>query len=79
MVASSASIVGVRPTVCMAADVMGPMEASVIVWGSVRDAASSSATRLRAVLALVKVMASGGLFWSRVWRSAMESGGTTLR
>lgn len=38
---------------------MGPIEASVIVPGKVRFAASRSVTRLRAVEALVKVMASG--------------------
>ena len=39
--------------------VMGPMEANVIFGGRVRLAASSRAQRLRAVDALVKVMASG--------------------
>ena len=38
---------------------MGPIEARVILGGRVRLAASKSAQRLRAVEALVKVMASG--------------------
>ena len=39
--------------------VMGPIEASAMFGGSVRLAASRRANRLRAVEALVKVMASG--------------------
>jgi hypothetical protein len=39
--------------------VMGPIEASVTLGGRVTLAASRSANRLRAVEALVKVIASG--------------------
>jgi len=59
MVGSGASMVGSWPRSRRVWLVMGPMEASVMPGGRVRFAASRSAQRLRAVEALVKVMASG--------------------
>jgi hypothetical protein len=59
MVGVSASMVGSWPRSRRASLVMGPMEAKVMFGGRVRFAASRRATRLRAVEAEVKVMASG--------------------
>ena len=58
MVGSGASRVGGWPRSRRVWEVMGPMEARVMVGGRVRLAASRRAMRLRAMEALVKVMAS---------------------
>ena len=58
MVGSLASMVGLNPSSRRASDVMGPIEAKAIPEGRVKLARSSNAVRLRAVDALVKVIAS---------------------
>ena len=59
IVDSGASMVGGWLSSRSVSLVMGPIEASTMFAGRVRFAASRRAKRLRAVEALVKVMASG--------------------
>ena len=81
MVGVGASMVGGWPRSRRVWLVMGPMEARTMSGGSVRLAACIRAMRLRAVDALVKVMASG---WcsdelKRCWRAGMDSAGMLLQ
>ena len=70
---------GGRPRSRMVWEVTGPMLARTVAGGICRPAASRRAARFWAVLAEVKVMASGGAVRKRVWRASMESWGMTVR